>query len=469
MIKLPVLPARRRRSLLLAALAATAWPMLADTPVFPLEWHGYFRGGAGTSSAGGEMAAFWLPGQITKYRFGNEAENYGELEVDAPVYAKDGVAFKVHTMAQWDSPYSAGQANSYAGANNSILAMSQYWVEGKGILGDSAAFKDADLWAGRRYYNRHHVEILDFYYWTDQGTGAGLENIDLGIGKLHYAYIQTDNNNNLNNGLPISRTVTGQNVVGTHSLRLDGMHVNTNGILSLGLEYASARPYDNTAQGTNPTPPVASANNHNGFSVYVEHVQDKVLGGNNMVSVAYGTGANSNLNFLGWGAGTDPDPSLNRANKTFRAIDALTIEVNRRFSAQAVGYFQKSKAASGDATTLTSIGGRPMFYLTPHLSLVLDMGLDRVHYADDYAPNPNAAAAAGETGQLLKTTLGLVWKPEPTFFSVPQIRLFVTNANWNTAANLAGLNADGSQSFANGTFAGRTSGTNYGIQGEVWW
>jgi len=63
---------------------------------------------------------------------------------------------------------------------------------------------------------------------------------------------------------------------------------------------------------------------------------------------------------------------------------------------------------------------------------------------------------------LLKTTLAAVWRPEPKFWSVPQFRLFVTNAQWNAAAAAAGP-------IANNNFGTRTNGLNYGLQGELWW
>ena len=464
----------KRRIFMISALVTACLPMLAEVPL-PVEFHGYFRAGSGTSSAGGEMAAFWLPGAVTKYRFGNEAENYGELEADAVVWDKDGARFKVHAMAQFWNPYSAGQnAQSVGTASaNRDFDMSQYWVEGKGLLGDSAAFRGAALWVGKRYYNRHHIEIVDFYTWTNQGIGGGIEDIDLGFGKLHYAYIQTDNTNNLNTG-PAMEAVTGQNVVGTHALRLSDLKTNPGGALSIGLEFARARPYrsvslDSSAPAANPATGSGVANANNGVSIYLEHVQSGVMGGDNTFSVGCGTGASSPLNQLGWGSGTSPDPSLTSANRTLRVVDALTLELAPPFAMQAVGSYQNSRDAAGARTVWTSLGARPMWFVTRHFSVVLEAGLDRVKYPDDYAPTGAPSAAAGDTGRLLKSTLGVVWRPEARFASVPQLRAFVTNADWNQVANQAGLNAAGAQTIANGTFAGKTSGTNYGIQGEVWW
>ena len=462
----------KRRLVFLSLIASLCLPMVADDAPVPMEWHGYFRGGDGVSSAGGTMNAFWLPGQVTKFRLGNEAENYGELEVDSPLYKKDGVEFKVHTMAQFWAGYNQGQEGTYVYANPGTfrqeLAMSQYWVEAKGVLGDSSALKDADIWFGRRYYNRHHVEITDFFYWTNQGMGFGLENVNLGFAKFAYAYIQTENNNTL--GVPSTGVPsTFQNATGTHSLRLDGIQTNTNGTLSLGLQFDTAKPVSASSD---------ASNNNGGSSFHIEHNQDKVLGGNNTLYLGYGTGSASNMNGLGWGAGTQPNPALSSSCKTTRVVDTLTLDVAKAFSVQVAGYYQNSKDATGASTVNTSIGARPYFYLTKNFSVVAEVGLDQVKYASDFAAvqgytaataanvTTAAAATAGQTGQLVKSTLAFIWKPEATIWSVPELRLFVTNGSWNTAANTAGMATGGP---TNGSFVGKTSGTNIGFQVNLWW
>ena len=440
----------KRRLVFLSLIASLCLPMVADDAPIPMEWHGYFRGGDGTSSGGGTMNAFWLPGQLTKYRLGNESENYGELEVDSSLYKKGGAEFKIHTMVQFWGAYNQGQAGTYVYANPGTtrleMGMSQYWAEAKGVLGDSAALKDSDLWFGRRYYNRHHVEITDFFYWTNQGMGFGLENVNLGFAKFAYAYIQTEPNANTAAVALTSPTIY-QDAIGTHSLRLDGIQTNKNGTLSLGAQFDQAKPVSATS---------GPSNNNGGSSFHLEHTQDKIMGGNNVFYLGYGIGSASNLNGLGWGAGTQPNSSLTSANKTTRVLDTLTLDVAKVFSVQIAGYYQNSKDANGATTTYTSIGARPYFYLTDHFAIVPEVGLDNVKYGSD------ATAAAGQTGQLVKSTLAFVWKPEATIWSVPELRLFVTNGSWNAAANAAG---GPNPSFG----AGKTSGTNIGFQANLWW
>jgi maltoporin len=56
----------------------------------------------------------------------------------------------------------------------------------------SNVFKNAPeitFWAGQRFYDRFNIDPMD-YYWLDMsGYGAGVKNIDLGIGKLWVAYL----------------------------------------------------------------------------------------------------------------------------------------------------------------------------------------------------------------------------------------------------------------------------------------
>ena len=48
---------------------------------------------------------------------------------------------------------------------------------------------DAKFWAGERYYRREHIDINDFYPLDMSGYGAGVEDLNLGIGKLAVAFL----------------------------------------------------------------------------------------------------------------------------------------------------------------------------------------------------------------------------------------------------------------------------------------
>ena len=64
----------------------------------------------------------------------------------------------------------------------------QAWAGAKKLLGQDDDF----LWAGKRYYKREDIHILDEYYYNVSGTGVGLENVVLGPGKISLAWTRND-------------------------------------------------------------------------------------------------------------------------------------------------------------------------------------------------------------------------------------------------------------------------------------
>ncbi len=59
----------------------------------------------------------------------------------------------------------------------------------------SAAFSEGTrFWAGKRFYRRQDVHINDFYYWGQGGrTGAGFEDMNVGLGQAAVAYFLYSN------------------------------------------------------------------------------------------------------------------------------------------------------------------------------------------------------------------------------------------------------------------------------------
>ena len=71
-----------------------------------LEFSGYMRSGAGGSSEGGTQSCFQLPGAQSKYRLGNECEQYIELDLRQDLARlDDGSVISVEGMAQLFNEY----------------------------------------------------------------------------------------------------------------------------------------------------------------------------------------------------------------------------------------------------------------------------------------------------------------------------------------------------------------------------
>jgi len=461
------------RSLVLMGLVAATLPMLAQTPdtIRSSEsggygpaavagdnlFDGYFRTGTGVASAGGEMVSFDL-GRNGHYRLGNEADTYGEIGWDKKVYDKDGAAFYVHTMINWYSPFSTGIASSVAPG----VALEQAWVEAKGVLGNSDAFKDSDVWMGQRFYNRQDVHMLDWKYLHTDGEGGGVENINLGFGKLAYAYMQYDGAaTGLPAGAPVTASLAGtRDVTNLHQLKLDDINVNPGGKLYFALELDTASPYTGPTVATAPYYNAVSnsTNNKGGMSFIAMHSQD-VLGGTNHLVFQYANGAAEGLgngDQFGRALG-----SLNSSNTAMRVIDEIAIQPTKTFGMEAVAAVEKNKLDNGAGATAngswTTLGGRAKVGIADHFSFVAELGWEKTTL-DTNTYTTSLGKPLGDR-TLVKETAALVWSPTTEFWSRPELRIFFTNASWNNTAQgtVAGIN-----------YADKTSGSQYGVQTEVW-
>lgn len=164
--------------------------------VMAVEFTGYGRAGMSTTSNGGEQACFGsgATGHYTG-RLGDECDTYIEIGLGQEVYKQDDKVFKVNTMLSYQTDQGA-QFNDYQSltepglaSSKGDIALRQFNVEATGVL-DFAP--EATLWAGKKFYQRKDVHILDLYYLNNSGYGLGVEHIDLGSGKLSLAWTNSD-------------------------------------------------------------------------------------------------------------------------------------------------------------------------------------------------------------------------------------------------------------------------------------
>ena len=154
------------------------------------EFHGYFRSGYGLNGVGGQQVAFEAPGADAKYRLGNEAETYGELifvnNWVNPEHSTDKAWIRTEFMVEANTTNSQSYANFANGTGNDQFRFREAFVQAGNIFESQP---NAKFWAGERYYRRQHVDIDDFYPLDMSGYGAGVEDLDVGIGKLAVAFL----------------------------------------------------------------------------------------------------------------------------------------------------------------------------------------------------------------------------------------------------------------------------------------
>jgi maltoporin len=388
------------------------------------EFHGYLRSGQGLNSEGGQMVAFQAPGAGAKYRLGNEAETYAEMIFVNnwlnPNRDPDKAWMKTQVMVEANTT----QANNFASTDQ--FHFREAFVEVGNILPSNPS---AQFWAGERYYRRLNIDINDFFFLDMSGYGGGVENLNVKIGQASIAYLGGAKDDLItNNGVYPKSNL---------DLRLYGVKTPVG---ELGLWYD----YSYSKGGTQSDGTVLPSTS--GWAIGIGHTRTEWLGGYNRVSFQYGVGNSANFS-----TGIDfPTVFLKNAH-TFRFTESAVIQPNDKFAIQPVFIYQSQtdgNPANGTNTWI-SLGARPVWFFSEHVSLAFEAGFDHT-----------SSGVGLYDGWLRKFTLAPQIGAGRKFFSRPVLRAFVTYANWS----------QGLEGFVGGpAFKNKTSGWNFGVQGETWW
>ena len=398
---------------LAVSLASLAMPFTAQA----LDFNGYVRSGVGESTASESQACFQLPGAASKFRLGNECEQYAELGLRQNLFTMDdGSVLSVEGMAALYNEYD--HTPKFTG-DHGFARLVQAYAEWSNI----AALNNGSLWAGRRFYKRNDIHISDFYYWNQSATGAGIENVEIGGLQYSYAFSRKD-------------SVFQENYPNRHDFNVGGFDTNPDGELQFGVSYIA-------------DPDRGDSNS--GWSVTAQHEQIGFLGGSNTFAVQYGEGPGTGLGYTG-------DVTLDESAKSWRVVEFFDWQVTPRFGGQFQVVYQKDKRQGGGDQDWISLGVRPVYALTEEFKLVAEVGHDQID------------AEAG-TRKLTKFTIAPTWSPAgPGFWARPEFRLYYTYAQWNDAAQeAANLMAAGSALSETGAFGTAQHGSNFGVQVEYWW
>lgn len=388
------------------------------------EFHGYLRSGQGLNSKGGQMVAFQAPGAPAKYRLGNEAETYAEMifvnNWINPNRDPDKAWMKTEVLVEANTT----QAQTYSSTDQ--FRFREAFIQMGNVL---ASNPGAEFWAGERYYRRLNIDINDFFFLDTSGYGGGVENLDVKIGKAAIAYL-----GGAQDDLITSNGVYPKSVL---DARLYGIKTPV-GKLGVWYDYSFSK--GGTFSDGSQLPSTG------GWAVGIGHTREEWLGGYNRISLQYGVGNAANFS-----TGIEyPTKYLPNAH-TFRFTDSAVIQPNDRFAVQPVVIYQSQITGNpADGTnTWVSFGGRPVWFLTDHVSLAFEAGFDHT-----------SSGIGLYDGWLRKFTLAPQIGAGRKFFSRPVLRAFVTYANWS----------QGLEGFVGGpAFKNKTSGWNFGVQGETWW
>jgi maltoporin len=403
------------------------------------EFHGYLRSGYGLDGEGGQQVAFEAPGADAKYRLGNEAETYGEfIFVNNwlnPDQSSDKAWMKTEIMIEANTSNSSNAASFPNSIGNDQYRLREAFVQTGNVF---ASRPHAKFWAGERYYRRQHIDIDDFYTLDLSGYGGGVEDLDVGIGKLAVAF--------LNAARPDIVTQNGNLAKSNIDVRLYDLK-GPAGLWAAWFDYATSK------GGTGSGIPVPTTN---GYAFGLRHQRLEWHGGYHTFSVQYGTGAASNFSNPGNGVTIpNPTPFIN-SSAQFLISEQVVLQPNQWFGIMPIALYQRTKDGNprDGSNQWASFGARPIVFFSKHLSLAFEAGFDHTE-----------SGIGQYDGWLRKFTLAPQIGTGRKFFSRPVLRAFITYANWSDGfRGLVGGGLVGGVPYLN-----RTNGLTYGVQTETWW
>ena len=429
-------------SAIAAAVAAATLSMAADAAT--IDFHGYARSGVGSSTKGGSMVCYNLgPNNMGHFRLGNECDTYLELQFDSVLAEKAGSQFKFHTMLAQGTE----QLDDW---ENTAPALRQIWTEATNI--GSGPLANSSLWAGKRYYKRQDIHMLDMFYNEVAGPGAGIEGIDIaGAAKFSLAYMRksaadwsssnSDGSKNWATGnYRPEYANSGSDTITNYDMRLEGLAVGDFGSVDFmgNIISPNTRTY---ANGT-------EADYKSGYALTAQHTIG-VLGGFNRAILQY---AKDGANLNGSGSFATAD------YKGYRFLDHLVFDFGAINGSAVIGY-QDDKSDQGNYDNKTfTIGVRPWYHFNDLYSVGAELGHVQVKPKN------------GETAKLNKATLAAQIAPGKGYWSRPSLRAYYTYAKWNDAAgNISCTGRDCGVNVDSSDIKGHTNGSTYGLQMEAWW
>lgn len=395
-----------------------------------LGFHGYTRLGAGFSDGGTTQAFFRAPEAQSKYRLGNEAELGLELAFDYRYYFEN---------TKENSPY--GQfwirTDTYDAFGDS---------DGLSLDGIPEAYinfanindQGMSIWAGRRFYERMDIHIND-HYWLNAGQGAnsgfGFEGLKIGTGELKAAVFRLEDE-------------FSDSTVDTTRLdiRLKDIDLNKDGKISFWSDFSIREEND-----------VVGIDKKYGYGLGAWHTQKNILGGSNRLALTYRTGASMvqglfNARPVRESAGYD----LNDA-RVIELNNDFLFEPSENFAMQHAFIFRREdrgvRGVKNDNITWLSTGVRPVWFITDHVSIPIELGYD---YVIDKVND--------RAGDVKKLTLAVQYAPSKGYFVRPVFRVFATLAHWSDDfKGLVGVDP------GDAPYSDDTLGYTLGTQVEWWW
>ena len=439
-------------------LSAAVALALSSVAASAVDFHGYFRAGAQASTQGGEVYCLGNGNIGHKVgRLGDECDTYAELTLNQEVYNKANNKWTLNTLVAYGTAEGNRdlQGDSWQGVggdgpwNGQRLSIRELWT---GYQTDAGY----QIWAGKRFYQRKDIHLLDLYYLNDSGYGAGIEGIDVGMGNLAFAVTKWANDGTSDYNRNVYKL----------DARWNGIPVGPLGNLDASVIYAL--PFISEQQEANAAGNARANRANSGALVTLDlntAVNSDSVNLMNHFVVQYGTNGFGYIGQNGNHAGDNYTPDLDDTG--VRVIDWGTLDAGNFGLGYSLIWAHVDNGddhhAAGAAWTtersgwIYSIVLRPEYKWTEFTRTTLELGYSA------QKTNGNVADVKYEDPDVYKVTLAQQFTPGKGFWTRPAIRFYVSYI--------------GGDEFANGWDVGyknkNKDGDEYqitvGTQVEAWW
>ena len=447
-------------------LSAAVALALSSVAASAVDFHGYFRAGAQASTQGGEVYCLGNGNKGHKVgRLGDECDTYAELTLNQEVYNKANNKWTVNTLVAYGTAEGNRdlQGDSWQGVggtgpwNGQRLSIRELWT---GYQTDAGY----QIWAGKRFYQRKDIHLLDLYYLNNSGYGAGIEGIDVGMGNLAFAVTKWVNDGSSDYNRNVYKL----------DARWNGIPVGPLGTLDVAVIYGLPFISEQQEAKVDGEALAKRANRANSGALVTLDLNTAVNSDSvnlmNHFIVQYGT---NGFGYIGQNdnhAGDNYTPDLDVEG--VRVIDWGTLDAGNF----GLGYsFIWAHVNSGDDHIATPLGQpgytwttarsgweysvvlRPEYKWTEFTRTTLELGYSA------QKTNGNVADVKYEDPDVYKVTLAQQFTPGKGFWTRPAIRFYVSYIGGDEFAN--GWNPG----YKNKNKDGDEYQITVGTQVEAWW
>lgn len=407
--------------LLACSLPLSAYAELENfTPLGYVKWGSIYTNNKDRNDGKGKLNEVIRASEgFGNYRLGNEMNWWeGGFKTD----------FRTETDAIFDFTWYIGSGESWGD-----VGTLQTWASVYNIFPTQP---DAKVWVGKRFYQRYEVHMIDVKYWDVSDNGIGLEKVDLGFAKAHFAWLAPESS-------------ADERALHNIDLRLSDIPLGDSADLTAGINYVFTQNSSYDAQNVTKDGSMLSLIYRQGWSM-----------GSNSLAFQYGRDALAGGLMSAEGASAVKyNTGIDHDGYSWRLFNYGEINFTDNVQAMYSVAYQDLNLDNNSGMKWFSAGIRPQYSWNDYLATALEFGYESVEAQNN----------AG-TNQMYKVTLAQMIQAGKGVWARPALRLFATWSETQTEWERLNLHGNFNKYAAPvKSQRGNVEEATFGFNFELWW